>query len=160
VRLTLIFFFVTVAAAQEPAPPPAQPESSSRDTLIDLSPPRGDRRNPEVEPAAEPSADVSEMKPWNPHRAMKHVEVGQFHMKRGNYRAAEDRFREALQYKPRDAVATFRLAQALEKRGKLDEARKNYEEYLKILPSGKFAKDAENALKRLDKSAQKTSGAI
>ena len=54
---------------------------------------------------------------------MKDVEVGDFYYKAGNYKAALSRFREALQYKPRDAVATFKLAQTLEKSKQFEEAR-------------------------------------
>src|SRR5713101_1109824 len=69
-------------------------ESSSRDTRVDLSPPKDDAKNHPnsgvvaSDPEAEPSPDVQEMHPWNPYRAMKDDEVGEFYMKRKNYRAA------------------------------------------------------------------------
>jgi tetratricopeptide (TPR) repeat protein len=92
---------------------------------------------------------VQEFKPWNPHKAEKDVEVGDFYFKRKNYRAALDRYREALYYKYDDAVATFRLAVCQEKLGESNEARKAYEAYLKILPQGTFAGEAHQALERL-----------
>jgi Tfp pilus assembly protein PilF len=82
---------------------------------------------------------VSEFHPWNPHKSAKDVEVGDFYFKRKNYRAAEDRYREALFYKENDATATFRLAVCLEKLNQPDEASKEYETYLKILPHGEEA---------------------
>ena len=88
---------------------------------------------------------------WNPLRAMKDVEVGDFYYKRENYMAAISRYREALQFKPRDAVATFKLAQALEKTKELPEARARYEEYLAILKDGPSADEARKALQRLNK---------
>ena len=90
-------------------------------------------------------ADVSEFHPWDPHKAAKDIEVGDFYFKRKNYRAAEDRYREALLYKDNDAVATFRLAVCLEKMDQPDEARKEYESYLKILPHGPQAEEAQES---------------
>jgi len=92
---------------------------------------------------------VSEFHPWDPHRAAKNVEVGDFYFKRKNYRAAEDRYREALLYKNNDALATFRLAVCLEKMDRPGEARREYESYLKILPRGPEAEHAKKALDRL-----------
>jgi tetratricopeptide (TPR) repeat protein len=95
------------------------------------------------------NADVSEFHPWNPHKAAKDIEVGDYYFKRKNYRGAESRYREALYYKDKDAVATFRLAVCLEKVDQPDEARKEYESYLKILPHGPQAEEARKAIDRL-----------
>jgi tetratricopeptide (TPR) repeat protein len=95
--------------------------------------------------------DIQEFHPWDPHKALKDIEVGDFYLKRKNYRAAENRYREALLYKPNDAIATYRLGQTLEKMGQADEARLNYEGYLKILPEGPLAADAHKALDRLQR---------
>ena len=75
--------------------------------------------------------------------------MGDFYFKRKNYRAAEERYREALRYKENDAVATIRLAVSLEKLGMLDDARNEYESYLKILPHGPEAEQAQKAIDRL-----------
>ena len=131
-------------------------ESSSKDNPIDLSAPADDEKaHPQgddilmdVQPAPG-SGDVSEFHPWNPHKAAKDIEVGDFYFKRKNYRAAEDRYREALFYKENDAVATFRLAVCLDKTDQLDEARKEYENYLKILPHGPQSEEAQKAIQRL-----------
>jgi tetratricopeptide (TPR) repeat protein len=136
-------------------------ESSSHDTRIDISPPKDDAKNhpnsksavAELEEADKPDAsDIQEFRPWNPMKALKDVEVGDFYFKRKNYHAALDRYKEALYYKDNDAVASFRLAQCQEKLGDEKEARKYYEQYLKILPEGPFAKEAQAALDRLAKS--------
>ena len=97
--------------------------------------------------------DVSEFHPWDPHKAGKDIEVGDFYFKRKNYRAAEDRYREALLYKDNDAIATYRLAACLEKMDRADEARAEYESYLKILPYGPEAADAKKAIERLKGAA-------
>ena len=129
------------------APPLSSNESSSKQTQIDLSPPADDAaKHPDSD-----IPDVSEMHTFNPHKAQKDVEVGEFYLKRKNYRAAEDRFREALEYKPGDAIATYRLAEALDALGQYPEAVKNYQEYLKIPSNEKFASEAKKALARLEK---------
>jgi tetratricopeptide (TPR) repeat protein len=129
-------------------------ESSSKDTQIDLTPPADDaKKHPESSEAVTDlegsSGDVAEFHPWNPHKAAKDVEVGDFYFKRKNYRAAEDRYREALLYKDNDAIATFRLAVCLEKLERPSEAREEYESYLRILPHGPQAEEAQKAIGRL-----------
>jgi tetratricopeptide (TPR) repeat protein len=131
------------------APPLRSNESSSEQTRIDLSPPKADElAHPDEDHAAD---DVTGVHEWNPLRAKKDVEVGDFYYKKENYKAALSRFREALQYKPRDAVATFRLAQTLEKSKQFEEARAEYEAYLEILKDGPSAGEAKKALARLKK---------
>ena len=137
-------------------------ESSSHDTRIDISAPKDDAKNhpdsksaiADMEAADSPeTSDVQEFHPWNPMKALKDVEVGDYYFKRKNYRAALDRYKEALYWKENDAIASFRLAQCQEKLGNKEAARKYYEQYLKILPEGPFAKDAHTSLDRL--TAQK-----
>jgi tetratricopeptide (TPR) repeat protein len=143
-------------------PSAGESSSSSKEAPPDLTPPKDDAKNhPESGIALQEAEDaaglhegdeiggVQEFKVWNPHKAEKDVEVGDFYFKRKNYRAALDRYREALYYKYDDAVATFRLAVCQEKLGDAGEARKGYEAYLKILPHGPFAAEAHQALDRL-----------
>jgi tetratricopeptide (TPR) repeat protein len=140
-------------------------ESSSRDGGIDISPPKDDAKKHPYSKAAVADSEaednnndkpenssVQEFHPWNPMKAMKDVEVGDFYFKRKNYRAALERYKEALYYKDNDAMASLRLAQCQEKLGNKSEAKKYYEQYLKILPEGEFAKEARASLDRLEKS--------
>jgi tetratricopeptide (TPR) repeat protein len=131
------------------APPRSDDESSSNQTRINLAPPMGDLlAHPDGGHVAD---EVMELHEWNPLRAMKDVEVGDYYYKKENYKAALSRYREALQFKPRDAVATFKLAQTLEKTKEFEEARTHYEEYLAILKDGPSAGEAKKALGRLKK---------
>ena len=134
-------------------PPPRESlppgESSSRENQIDISPPPDDSSHEGAD-----TTDVTEMHPYDPHRAAKDVEVGDFYFHKKNYRAAESRFEGALQWKPNDAVATFRLAQTEDALGKNEEALKYYRSYLKILPDGEFAKDCKDAIERLTGTAK------
>ncbi len=130
-------------------------ESSSRDTRIDLSPPPNDAKDhpnstvPLDDADDSASGDVREFHPFDPHRAQKDIEVGDFYFKKKNYGAALDRYREALSYKPDDALSNLRIAQALDKLARLDEAAGHYEEYLKILPNGPQAEEAKKALEKI-----------
>ncbi|MFZ1009079.1 MAG: tetratricopeptide repeat protein [Candidatus Sulfotelmatobacter sp.] len=129
-------------------------ESSSKDTQIDIDAPADDAKaHPQssavVGEAEVASGGITEFHTWDPHKAAKDVEIGDYYFKRKNYRAAEDRYREALRYKDNDAVATIRLAVSLEKLGELDDARAEYESYLRILPHGPQANEAQKAIERL-----------
>lgn len=122
-------------------------ESSSKQTEIDVAPPSNDA-------SAHPEADLGdhdaeEFTPYSPMQAMKDVEVGDFYFKRENYSAAISRYREALEYKPHDAEATYKLAEVLNKTGDVAGATENYEAYLKILPNGPYAKKAKEDLQKL-----------
>ncbi|MFY9673077.1 MAG: tetratricopeptide repeat protein [Terriglobales bacterium] len=139
-------------------------ESSSRDTRIDTAPPKDDAKNhPNSEQAvsdlaappasnSDPASDVQEFHPWNPYKANKDIQVGDFYFRRKNYKGALERYKEALYYKQNDAVATFRLGECEEKLGNKEEAKKYFEQYLKILPEGPMAKEAHNSIAKLDKN--------
>jgi tetratricopeptide (TPR) repeat protein len=164
--MTVLALLTTLLSAQDSASKPTAPapeaqESSSRDTRIDTTPPKDDAKNhpnseaavADLEPA--PPSDTSEVQefhPWNPYKANKDIQVGDYYFKRKNYKAALDRYKEALYYKKNDAVATFRIAECQEKLGDKTEAKKFFEQYLKILPEGPLAKEAHANLAKLEKS--------
>ena len=133
-------------------------ESSSKDTRIDISPPKDDAKShPEstvpVIDSEDDGSDVQELHAWDPHKAAKDIEVGDYYLKRKNYKAAQERYKDALVYKPNDAVANFRLGECEEKLGKSSDAVQHYEAYLKILPNGPLSLDARKALERLKSTA-------
>lgn len=137
----------------------AAEESSSKDTRVDLSPPKDDEKNhpisaASVSEAQEAPSDVQELHPWDPHKAAKDVEVGDFYFRRKNYKAAIERYKDALIYKQDDAIATYRLAESLDKTGNSADAVNYYRGYLKILPHGPYAGDAQKAIDRLNPEAR------
>ena len=150
------------SAPANDAPPRSEPEesktapgeSSSRDTRIDISPPKDDDKNHSKSGAAEPessneSADVHELHPFNPYRANKDNEVGDYYYKRKNYKAALARYQDALAFKQNDALANFHMAQCYEKLDQPDDAIVHFKEYLRILPQGPLSKEAKKALEKL-----------
>jgi tetratricopeptide (TPR) repeat protein len=151
------------APGQNDAPPRYEQdkdagESSSRDTKIDISPPKDDDKNhplsgtvvsDAVLEAAPAPSDVQEVHLWNPHKASKDIEVGDFYFKRKNYQAALARYQEALVWKNNDALANFRIAECFEKLKNAEDAAKHYQEYLKILPRGPLSGDAQKAIDRI-----------
>jgi tetratricopeptide (TPR) repeat protein len=137
----------------------ASGESSSKDTQIDLTAPPGDaKEHPQsadilMDEGSSDGGGTTEFHPWDPHKAAKDVEVGDYYFKRKNYIGAEGRYREALLYKENDADATYKLAVCLEKMQRTDEAIEGYQSYLKILPSGPDAVNAKKAIDRLKAQA-------
>lgn len=129
-------------------PPLAPDESSSKQSQIDVSPPSTDAADHPHSMEAD-TGDIDEFKPYNPMKAMKNIEVGDFYYKQENYPAAISRYQEALEFKPSDAEATFKLAQAQDKNKDLAQAAENYRAYLKILPNGPYAKQAKKQLEKL-----------
>ncbi len=155
----------TTPPAEDASKPPASAplprsddESSSKDNLPDISPPPGDENHT----GADLPSDVEEVRPWNPHQADKNVEIGDFYYKKGNYRAAEGRYQEALRYQWNHAEATYKLGVVDEKLDKPEDARRYYSTYLKILPNGPEAEKTHKALDRLGGpvpvTAQNTNG--
>ena len=149
-----------VADTDDHFPSTSSGESSSKSTQVDIAPPEGDEKDHpdsasavrEGEEEAAPST-VEEFHSWDPHKAAKSVEVGDYYYKLGNYKAALSRYQEALEYKQNDAVANFRTAQCQEKLKNPQDAAEHYEAYLKILPNGPFSNDARKALAKLQKNA-------
>lgn len=128
-------------------PPPgmldAEPvgESSSKDSQIDLN------AGPD---SSTPAPVAANAYPFDPHRAEKDIEVGNYYLKLKNYRAALDRFHDALLYKPKDAEATYGLAVTQEKLELFLQSYQNYKDYLTLLPEGPTSKEAKEGMARLE----------
>jgi tetratricopeptide (TPR) repeat protein len=143
--------------------------SSSKEEPADLTPPRNDaKEHPDSAEAVREAEDaagllegdelggIQEFRPFDPHKAAKDIEVGDFYFKRKNYRAAVDRYQEALYYKNNDAIAMFKLGVCQEQLGEYEEARKAYSGYLAVLPEGPFSAEAKQGLARMAKALDDT----
>ncbi len=85
---------------------------------------------------------------FNPLQAKKEIRVGNYYFKKGSYRAAALRFREATKWNGRDSEAWLRLGEAAEKQKDDKTAKEAYEKYLELAAD---AKDAAEIRKRLEK---------
>ena len=98
------------------------------------------------EPPEEDEAYTVKEYSFNPIQAAKELKVGNFYFKKGSYRAAAGRFREATKWNENFAEAYLRLGEALEKWKGLAAAREAYAKYLELEPDGKPAKEVRKKL--------------
>jgi tetratricopeptide (TPR) repeat protein len=136
--------------------------------LLFLGAPHAHAQDPPQESSSKPASPPNDMKPkptgkqkkdtamqsapdqpaWDPLRAEKDLEVGQYYMKRGDLDAAIDRFQDATTAKPGYAIPFRFLAEAQEKRGLKKQAIKSYQRYLDLYP---HAEDADKVRKKIEK---------
>ncbi|MEO8725420.1 MAG: hypothetical protein ABI383_04800 [Acidobacteriaceae bacterium] len=135
-------------ADEDVAGPISEGQSSSRETKIDLAPPKGERNK---YPDSDVSEDVQEVKPWDPHKAQKDIEVGDFYYKRDNYRGAYARYQDALVWQENNAEAMWKAGLSSEKLGDKAAAARYYARYLKTLPHGDHAAEAQNKLAQVER---------
>jgi tetratricopeptide (TPR) repeat protein len=92
---------------------------------------------------------------YYPPGAVKCVEIGNFYLRRGNYRGALSRFEEARDTDPYYAPAYLGLGKVYEKLGLKQKALDAYRKYLDALPSDRDAmqaRGAQRAIARLEKA--------
>src|SRR5271170_6164831 len=96
----------------------------------------------ETQEQAPPEEDES-LKPkeysFNPLEAEHDVQIGNYYFKRGNYKGALNRFREATRWNPTNAEAFLRLGDTEEKLKDKPAAQQAYAKYLELAPDGKEA---------------------
>ena len=85
---------------------------------------------------------------WDPLRAEKDMQVGQYYMHKGDLDAAIDRFQDATTAKPGYALPFRLLGEAQEKKGLKRQAIKSYTRYLDLYPK---AEDKDKVQKRIDR---------
>jgi tetratricopeptide (TPR) repeat protein len=132
-----------LARAQEPPPPPQQPDSPA-----DAAPPPAAKKTPPKTNKDNAAESAPDQPTWDPLRAEKDLEVGQYYMHKGDVDAAIDRFQDATLAKPGYAVPFKFLGEAQEKKGLKKPAIKSYQRYLDLYPK---AEDAEKIRKRVEK---------
>lgn len=140
--------FLLFAASQTRAQDP-QPESSSKPA----SPPNDMKpKSPAKQNSKQKKDTATQNTPdqpaWDPLRAEKDLEVGQYYMKKGDLDAAIDRFQDATSAKPGYAIPFRYLAEAQEKKGLKKQAIKSFQRYLDLYP---HAEDGEKVRKKIDK---------
>ncbi len=136
--------FVLFAASQSHAQDP-QPESSSKPATPpdDMKPKAKGKQKKDSA-----TQNASDQPAWDPLRAEKDLEVGQYYMKKGDLDAAIDRFQDATTAKPGYAIPFRFLAEAQEKKGLKKQAIKSYQRYLDLYP---HAEDGDKVRKKISK---------
>jgi tetratricopeptide (TPR) repeat protein len=123
--------------AQDPQPPP--PDKPAAPT---------DKPKPPKPNADNATQNAPDQPKWDPLRAEKDMQVGEYYMHKGDLDAAIDRFEDATLAKPGYAVPFRFLGEAQEKKGLKKQAIKSYQRYLDLYPK---AEDKDKVLKRIDK---------
>ncbi len=143
--------FLLLAAPRFHAQDPQQ-ESSSK--------PAGSSSTPSQKPAAKGQKDTAtrnapDQPAWDPLRAEKDIEVGQYYMRKGDLDAAIDRFQDATTAKPGYALPFRYLGEAQEKKGQKKQAIKSYQRYLDLYPHADDAEKIKKKIEKLWKEAEK-----
>ena len=89
----------------------------------------------------------------NPMLAEENLEIGDFYYKRKNYKAAIQRYIEALEYQPNLIKAFEALAKAYEKNDEFDKAINTYRDFLDKYPDSPKASDFRDRLSELEKKS-------
>jgi tetratricopeptide (TPR) repeat protein len=126
----------------------AQEPPSERDKPADAPPPAPVKRTPPKTNKDNAAESAPEQPTWDPLRAEKDLEVGQYYMRKGDVDAAIDRFQDATLAKPGYAVPFRFLGEAQEKKGLKKPAIKSYQRYLELYPR---AEDGEKIRKKIEK---------
>lgn len=139
---TTIFGFSVLAVpyrnfAQDPPPPP--PDKPAVPT---------DKPKPPKTNADNATQNAPDQPKWDPLRAEKDMQVGEYYMHKGDLDAAIDRFEDATLAKPGYAVPFRYLGEAQEKKGMKKQAIKSYQRYLDLYPK---AEDKDKVQKKIDK---------
>lgn len=98
---------------------------------------------------------------YTPPSARQSVEIGNFYLRRKDYRGALSRYKEAAKDDPYYAPAYLGLGKVYEKMGKNREALAAYHKYLDKLPSEKQADEAtaaHKAIRRLERQLRNKHG--
>jgi tetratricopeptide (TPR) repeat protein len=124
--------------AQDPAP-----ESSSK-----AAEPPTPKKPDKKQKSDTATQNAPDQPAWDPLRAEKDLEVGQYYMRKGDVDAAIDRFQDATTAKPGYAIPFRYLGEAQEKKGLKKQAIASYSRYLELYP---HAEDSDKIRRKIDK---------
>jgi tetratricopeptide (TPR) repeat protein len=143
IQIVIAAFLLAAGSPLRAQDPPK--ESSSKPADAQGAPPPKPPAKPNKDNATQNAPDQPT---WDPLRAEKDMEVGQYYMRRGDLDAAIDRFQDATTAKPGYAVPFRYLGEAQEKKGLKKQAIKSYQRYLDLYP---HAEDGDKIRKKLEK---------
>ena len=132
------FFLLTIPGVAQQAPP-KKPPALIRDTAV-------------AEGKTEP--EVAVKKEYSPLLAMKNLDVGKQYLKKKNYDAAIQRFRDAIDYDPSLVQAYDNLGRAYEKKGDKAKAVAVYKDFVKMNPDSPKVAEYNSRSSQLEKALQ------
>jgi tetratricopeptide (TPR) repeat protein len=127
--------------AQDPPPPPP-----------DKPAPPPDKPKPNKDNATQNAPDQPA---WDPLRAERDMQVGEYYMHKGDVDAAIDRFEDAAIAKPGYALPYKLLGEAQEKKGLKKKAIKSYTRYLDLFPKAEDKDKIQKKIAKLYKDVEK-----
>lgn len=132
-----------------PAPAPAPANQPNADELKRERPKPKSSTNPNEEvPPEEDTSLSTEVIGFNPLQAQKDIIAGNYYYKKGSYRAASGRYKQATLHDDSNSEAWLRLAETSEK---LKDRETEKEAYTKYLAVASDAKNAAEIRKKLEK---------
>jgi tetratricopeptide (TPR) repeat protein len=99
------------------------------------------------------TTDTPAVKERNPKLAQQSIDIGNFYLKRRNYVAAIERYREALEYQSDSIQAFEALANAYEKNGEIAKAVSTYKSCIDKNPNSAATREIRIKLARLEKKS-------
>lgn len=128
--LLILWLGALLLPAQQQAPPPQEVQKQ------------------EEEPPEEDVALTGGEKEYvfNPIQAEKELKIGNFYSKKGSWKAAVLRYREAVKWNPGLAEAWLRLGQSLERAKDKKGAQEAFAKYLELEPEAKNAAEIKKKL--------------
>jgi tetratricopeptide (TPR) repeat protein len=130
--------------AQDPPPPPPDKPVAPTDK------PQPPKPNTDAAPQ-----DAPDQPKWDPLRAERDMQVGEFYMHKGDIDAAIDRFEDAALAKPGYALPYRYLGEAQEKKGMKKKAIQSYKRYLDLYPKAEDKDKIEKKIEKLYKDIDK-----
>lgn len=135
--------FAATAALRAQQLPPAEstslpPKESDSPPSLDQLPPPEDKAKGDDEKFA-----------FNPVKSKKAVEIGEFYLRKSDFKAAASRFLEATKWNDGNADAWLKLGEAEEKMNDARAARAAWEKYLQLAPQSKNAAAVRSRMEKL-----------
>jgi tetratricopeptide (TPR) repeat protein len=140
------FVFAAALAAPQQAPPPP-PDKPAAELKRERDKPAAGAKQ-EV-PPEEDKALAPEDYSFNPLQAQKDLQIGNFYFKKGSFRSAAFRYREATKWNDGYAEAWLRLGEAEEKLKDPKAAKDAYAKYLETAPDSKNAAEIRKKVEKL-----------
>lgn len=145
--LALLALGAASLAAQSSGNPPTPPDAPPAGLKTEH--PQPATSNEEEVPPEEDASLVTTKYSFNPLQSKKDVAVGKGYAKKGNYRAAAGRFREATKWDDTNREAWLLLGDADEKLKDKEGARTAYEKYLAVAADARNAAEIRKKLAKL-----------